>query len=125
MWHRCTGYGVNLSVGPCEACPPGSEVIDLSPGPDQYSRDYRVSCRAQLADGGAQTRTYGFAPELDGGCSRSDVTPKRLAVAASFTPDVTTPGYDGWPLVMLRLEQVDADRLEELITDAWRMRSGS
>jgi len=39
-------------------------------------------------------------------------------------PDVffTTPGYDGWPLVMLRLGQVDAARVEELVTDAWRMR---
>ncbi|SOD74578.1 hypothetical protein SAMN05892883_3764 [Jatrophihabitans sp. GAS493] len=36
----------------------------------------------------------------------------------------TVSGYDGWPLVMLRLEQVGADRLKELITDAWRMRSG-
>lgn len=36
----------------------------------------------------------------------------------------TAPGYDGWPLVMLRLEQVDAKRLEELINDAWKMRSG-
>jgi hypothetical protein len=35
----------------------------------------------------------------------------------------TTPGYDGWPLVMLRLAQVDAGRLEELVTDAWRMRA--
>jgi hypothetical protein len=35
----------------------------------------------------------------------------------------TAPGYDGWPLVMLRLDQVDAERLEELITDAWRMRT--
>lgn len=35
----------------------------------------------------------------------------------------TTPGYDGWPLVMLRLEEVDEERLEELITDAWRMRT--
>jgi hypothetical protein len=34
----------------------------------------------------------------------------------------TTPGYDGWPLVMLRLAEVDAGRLAELITDAWRMR---
>lgn len=37
----------------------------------------------------------------------------------------TTSGYDGWPLVMLRLEQVDADRLEELVTDAWQMRRDS
>jgi len=35
----------------------------------------------------------------------------------------TTPGYDGWPLVMLRLAEVDAARLEELVTDAWRMRA--
>ncbi|BCJ62181.1 MmcQ/YjbR family DNA-binding protein [Micromonospora endophytica] len=35
----------------------------------------------------------------------------------------TTPGYEGLPLVMLRLAQVDVDRLEELVTDAWRMRA--
>jgi hypothetical protein len=35
----------------------------------------------------------------------------------------TTPGYDGWPLVMLRLPEVDAGRLAELVTDAWRMRA--
>ena len=35
----------------------------------------------------------------------------------------TVPGYDGWPLVMLRLAQVDLDRLTELVTDAWRMRA--
>jgi hypothetical protein len=35
----------------------------------------------------------------------------------------TAPGYDGWPLVMLRLAGVDAGRLAELVTDAWRMRA--
>jgi hypothetical protein len=35
----------------------------------------------------------------------------------------STPGYDGFPLVMLRLAQVDVSRLRELITDAWRMRA--
>ena len=35
----------------------------------------------------------------------------------------TTPGYDGWPLVLLRLAEVDVDRLAELVTDAWRMRA--
>jgi hypothetical protein len=40
-------------------------------------------------------------------------------------PDVffTAPGYDGWPLVMLRLVEVDVERLKELVTDAWRMRA--
>ena len=39
-------------------------------------------------------------------------------------PDLffTTPGYDGFPLVMLRLEKVGVRRLRELITDAWHMR---
>jgi hypothetical protein len=35
----------------------------------------------------------------------------------------TVPGYEDWPLVLLRLALVDVDRLAELITDAWRMRS--
>ena len=35
----------------------------------------------------------------------------------------TTPGYDGFPLVMLRLAEVGRARLAELITDAWRMRA--
>lgn len=39
-------------------------------------------------------------------------------------PDVffTVPGYDEAPLVLLRLETIDAVRLEELISDAWEMR---
>jgi hypothetical protein len=42
-------------------------------------------------------------------------------------PDLffTTPGYEGWPLVMLRLDRVDEERLEELVTDAWRMRTAA
>jgi len=40
-------------------------------------------------------------------------------------PDLffTTAGYDGWPLVMLRLDEVGVRRLRELVTDAWRMRA--
>jgi hypothetical protein len=41
-------------------------------------------------------------------------------------PDLffTARGYENAPLVLLRLEKVDARRLRELVTDAWRMRSG-
>jgi hypothetical protein len=40
-------------------------------------------------------------------------------------PDVffTTSGYDGAPLVMVRLEAIDITRLRELVTDAWHMRA--
>ena len=34
----------------------------------------------------------------------------------------TAPEYDGSPLVLLRLTEVDVSRLTELITDAWHMR---
>jgi hypothetical protein len=34
----------------------------------------------------------------------------------------TTPAYDGFPLVMVRLARLGEDRLVELVTDAWRMR---
>jgi hypothetical protein len=42
-------------------------------------------------------------------------------------PDLffTTPSYDGFPLVMVRLALLDEDRLAELVTDAWRMRTES
>ncbi|MBI1377587.1 MAG: hypothetical protein GC157_08920 [Frankiales bacterium] len=35
----------------------------------------------------------------------------------------TTPGYDGFPLVMLRLAAVRVPRLRELVADAWHMRA--
>ena len=35
----------------------------------------------------------------------------------------TAPGYEGVPLVMLRLAEVGPGRLAELVTDAWRMRA--
>lgn len=40
-------------------------------------------------------------------------------------PDLffSTPSYAHVPLVMVRLDMVDVDRLTELITDAWQMRS--
>ena len=42
-------------------------------------------------------------------------------------PDLffTAAGYGHAPLVMVRLELVDRARLEELMTDAWHMRSAS
>jgi hypothetical protein len=35
----------------------------------------------------------------------------------------TAPEYRDWPLVLLRLAEVDPERLAELVTDAWRMRA--
>src|SRR5215210_2167326 len=40
-------------------------------------------------------------------------------------PDVffSTPHYDGWPYVLVRLERVDPVELAELLEDAWRVRA--
>jgi len=52
-----------------------------------------------------------------------DEAEKQALVRGEPDKFFTTRGYDGWPLVMLRLDEVDVARLEELVTDAWRMRT--
>ena len=50
--------------------------------------------------------------------------PDQLALVRG-QPDVffTTPHYDGWPYVLVRLETVGAEQLAELVEDAWRIRA--
>ena len=52
-----------------------------------------------------------------------DEAEKQALVLGEPETFFTTRGYDGWPLVMLRLAEVDLERLRELVTDAWRMRA--
>ena len=35
----------------------------------------------------------------------------------------TTPHYDGYPMVLVRLDAVDPAQLAELVEDAWRARA--
>ena len=35
----------------------------------------------------------------------------------------TTPHYDGYPAVLIRLEKIDPTELAELIEDAWRLQA--
>ena len=48
----------------------------------------------------------------------------KLAMISS-EPDkfFTTDHYDGHPIVLVRLEGVDADEATELITESWRLRA--
>lgn len=52
-----------------------------------------------------------------------DLAEKQALVLGEPDLFFNAPGYDEWPLVMLRLEHCPTDRLEELVTDAWRMRA--
>ena len=52
-----------------------------------------------------------------------DLAEKQALVLGEPDLFFSAPGYDEWPLVMVRLAAVDANRLTELITDAWQMRA--
>ncbi len=52
-----------------------------------------------------------------------DEAEKQALLLGEPTVFFTGPGYDGFPLVLLRLAKVGLRRLEELVTDAWRMRA--
>ena len=51
-----------------------------------------------------------------------DEAEKQALLLGEPTLFFTAPEYDGAPLVLLRLTEVDVRRLTELVTDAWRMR---
>ena len=61
------------------------------------------------------------ARERDGGGLgiRVDRDEKQLILDAN--PDVyfSSPHYDGWPGVQIRLERIEADELRERLEDAW------
>lgn len=61
------------------------------------------------------------ARERDGGGLgiRVDREEKRFILDAN--PDVyfSSPHYDGWPGVQIRLENIEADELRERLEDAW------
>ncbi|MBN2624625.1 MAG: MmcQ/YjbR family DNA-binding protein [Acidimicrobiales bacterium] len=48
---------------------------------------------------------------------------KEMLLAADAETFFTTPHYDGYPTVLVRLDVVGLDELTELLTDAWRVRA--
>lgn len=57
------------------------------------------------------------------GARVADLDVKGALIAAE--PDVffTTPHFDGYPAVLVRLDVIDGDALEEVVTDAWLARA--
>ena len=49
---------------------------------------------------------------------------KELLLGADPDKFFTTPHYDGYPMVLVRLDNVDRQELLELLTDSYRMRGG-
>jgi hypothetical protein len=48
---------------------------------------------------------------------------KEMMIATEPRVFFTTPHYDGYPMVLVRLEAVDVKRTRELVTESWRLRA--
>ena len=44
---------------------------------------------------------------------------KEAILAANPETTFTTPHFNGYPAVLVRLDRVDEDMLQEIVTDAW------
>lgn len=53
----------------------------------------------------------------------ADVGVKEALVADDPAVFFTTPHFDGYPAVLVRLERIAVDELDELIADAWLLRA--
>jgi hypothetical protein len=57
------------------------------------------------------------------GAHVGDVGVKQTLIAASPEVYFTTPHFDGYPAVLVRLDAIAVEELAELITDAWLARA--
>jgi hypothetical protein len=48
---------------------------------------------------------------------------KHALIASNPRVFFTTPHYDGYPAVLVRLSEVSREELAELVTDSWRLRA--
>jgi hypothetical protein len=53
----------------------------------------------------------------------SDMGEKEALLTSNPKAFFTTPHYDGWPIVLVNLDEVDHDELRELITDSWLIKA--
>ena len=50
----------------------------------------------------------------------ADAAEKEMLLASDPETFFTEPHYHGFPAILIRLEVIDVDELEELLTDGWR-----
>ena len=56
-------------------------------------------------------------------CVRVDPDEKPFLIESNPETYFTTPHYEGYPAVLIRLERISRDRLAERIEDAWLLRA--
>jgi hypothetical protein len=78
-------------------------------------RPLRAADRAHLVDRAPQE------PPL--GVHVADLGVKEALLAAEPAVFFTTPHFDGYPMVLARLDELDVAELRELVVDAWLSRA--
>ena len=76
-----------------------------------WERPLRASARAALGADAPQGEILGVRV--------SDEGEKQTLIAAEPQVFFTTPHFDGYPAVLVVLDQIAVDELTEIITDAW------
>ena len=56
-------------------------------------------------------------------CVRVDPDEKQFLLASDPDTYFSTPHYEGYPAVLIRLERIERDQLAERIEDAWLLRA--
>ncbi|HEX6753235.1 MAG TPA: MmcQ/YjbR family DNA-binding protein [Solirubrobacterales bacterium] len=54
---------------------------------------------------------------------RESLEEKEFLLAAESGKLFTTPHYDGYPMILVRLDAIDREELAELIEESWRLRA--
>src|SRR3954463_707586 len=76
-----------------------------------WERPLRRSDREALGDAAPDGPILGARVEHDGA--------KQALIADDPSVYFTTPHFDGYPAILVRLEAIGAAELEELVTEAW------
>ena len=66
-----------------------------------------------------------FRAEAEGGLVLFVLDLGEKEALRTSNPDAffTTPHYDGWPIVLVNLDEVDDEELRDLITDSWLIKA--
>ena len=80
-----------------------------------WERPLRKADREALGDAAPDGEIVGVRVEHD--------IAKQALLAAEPERCFTTPHFDGYPIVLVRLDRTGLDDLEELITEAWLCRA--
>ncbi len=96
----------------------GEPAWRLTNGQFAWIRGPRATDLRQLAELG---RAWPDGPVL--GVRVASAEEKEALLAAEPDAVFTIPHFDGYPAVLVRLDAVDAERLAEIVADAWLLRA--